>query len=130
MGQAMNCSSMSPDGCAPAFAPVHAAAGQRNPSLRASAETSSPSSSVIIQNEADASTSLRAFSSGFAEPFHFEGRQMLVSASIGIALSSTGNTPEELLHNADTAMYHAKTNGKARFEFFNEGLREAGIDPL
>jgi EAL domain-containing protein (putative c-di-GMP-specific phosphodiesterase class I) len=49
---------------------------------------------------------------------------MLVSASIGIALSSTGNTPEELLYNADTAMYLAKTNGKARFEFFNEELRE------
>jgi EAL domain-containing protein (putative c-di-GMP-specific phosphodiesterase class I) len=52
---------------------------------------------------------------------------MLVSASIGIALGSTGDTPEQLLSNADTAMYHAKTNGKARFEFFNEGLREKGV---
>jgi EAL domain-containing protein (putative c-di-GMP-specific phosphodiesterase class I) len=49
---------------------------------------------------------------------------MFVSASIGIALSSTGDTPEDLLRNADTAMYHAKANGKARFEFFNDGLRE------
>ena len=49
---------------------------------------------------------------------------MLVSASIGIALSSGNDTPEELLHNADTAMYHAKSNGRARFEFFNEGLRK------
>jgi predicted signal transduction protein with EAL and GGDEF domain len=49
---------------------------------------------------------------------------LLVSASIGIALSSTGSTPEELLNNADTAVYHAKTNDKARFEFFNEGLRK------
>jgi EAL domain-containing protein (putative c-di-GMP-specific phosphodiesterase class I) len=49
---------------------------------------------------------------------------MFVSASIGIALSSTGSTPENLLRNADTAMYQAKNNGKGRFEFFNEELRQ------
>jgi diguanylate cyclase (GGDEF)-like protein/PAS domain S-box-containing protein len=77
-----------------------------------------------LQHEVDASTVATRILERLTEPFQFEGRQMLVSASIGIALSSTGNTPEELLHNADTAMYQAKTNGKARFEFFNEGLRE------
>ncbi|MGD0799906.1 MAG: EAL domain-containing protein [Terracidiphilus sp.] len=61
------------------------------------------------------------------EPFHLEGRRMAVSASIGIALSSTGCTPEDLLRNADTAMYHAKTNGKARFEYYNDGLREQAV---
>ena len=49
---------------------------------------------------------------------------MHISASIGIALNSIHDTPEELLHNADIAMYHAKSNGKARFEYFNEGLRK------
>jgi EAL domain-containing protein (putative c-di-GMP-specific phosphodiesterase class I) len=49
---------------------------------------------------------------------------MFVSASIGIALSSTGSTPEDLLRNADSAMYQAKNNGKGRFEFFNEELRQ------
>ena len=49
---------------------------------------------------------------------------MFVSASIGIALSTTGSYAGGAPHNADTAMYLAKTNGKARFEFFNEGLRE------
>lgn len=77
-----------------------------------------------VRQEVDASGVATRILDRLAEPFQFEGRQMLVSASIGIALSSTGNTPEELLHNADTAMYLAKTNGKARFEFFNEGLRE------
>jgi diguanylate cyclase (GGDEF)-like protein/PAS domain S-box-containing protein len=78
----------------------------------------------LLQDETDASTIATRILERLAEPFHFEGHHMFVSASIGIALSSTGNTPEELLHNADTAMYLAKTNGKARFEFFNEGLRE------
>jgi len=80
-----------------------------------------------VQREADASFVAARVLERLGEPFYFEGRRMLVSASIGIALGSTGDTPEQLLNNADTAMYHAKTNGKARFEFFNEGLREKGV---
>jgi diguanylate cyclase (GGDEF)-like protein/PAS domain S-box-containing protein len=80
-----------------------------------------------IQRATDASMIATRILERLAEPFQFEGRQMHVSASIGIALSSIDNTPEELLHNADTAMYHAKSNGKARFEFFNEGLREQAV---
>ncbi len=58
------------------------------------------------------------------EPFYFESRRIVVSASIGIAMNTTGNTPEDLLRNADTAMYVAKTCGKARIEFFDEEIRE------
>jgi diguanylate cyclase (GGDEF)-like protein/PAS domain S-box-containing protein len=77
-----------------------------------------------IQHDTDTSTVAARLLERLAEPFYVEGRRLLVSASIGIALSSTGSTPEELLNNADTAMYYAKSNGKARFEFFNEGLRK------
>jgi diguanylate cyclase (GGDEF)-like protein/PAS domain S-box-containing protein len=77
-----------------------------------------------IQYDIDASMIAARLLERLGEPFYFEGRRLLVSASIGIALSSTGETPEELLNNADAAMYHAKTSGKARFEFFNEGLRK------
>jgi diguanylate cyclase (GGDEF)-like protein/PAS domain S-box-containing protein len=77
-----------------------------------------------IQNDTEASTIATRMLERLGQPFYFEGRRLFVSASIGIALSSTGDTPEELLNNADAAMYHAKTNGKARFEFFNLGLRE------
>jgi diguanylate cyclase (GGDEF)-like protein/PAS domain S-box-containing protein len=59
-----------------------------------------------------------------SEPFYLEGRHVSASASIGIALGSPEATPETLLHNADSAMYHAKANGKARFEFFNDAMRE------
>jgi len=80
-----------------------------------------------IRCETDACAIAMRILDRLGEPFQFEGRRMFVSASIGIALSSTGDTPEELLHNADTAMYHAKTNGKARFEVFNEGLRKVSV---
>ena len=77
-----------------------------------------------IVHESDASIVASRILERLTEPFQFEGRSMFVSASIGIALSSSGDTAEELLRNADTAMYRAKTNGKARYEFFNEGMRE------
>jgi len=63
-----------------------------------------------------------------SEPFHLEGRRMVVSASIGIALSFAGATPEDLIRNADTAMYRAKANGKDRFEFFTEAMREQVVN--
>jgi diguanylate cyclase (GGDEF)-like protein/PAS domain S-box-containing protein len=80
-----------------------------------------------IQLESEASTIAGRILERLGEPFHLDGRRMFVSASIGIALSSTSDTPEELLHDADTAMYYAKSNGKARFEFFNERLRKKGV---
>jgi diguanylate cyclase (GGDEF)-like protein len=80
-----------------------------------------------IVHESDASTVASRILERLTEPFQFEGRSMFVSASIGIALSSSGDTAEEILRNADTAMYRAKSNGKARYEFFNEGMRERVI---
>jgi diguanylate cyclase (GGDEF)-like protein/PAS domain S-box-containing protein len=80
-----------------------------------------------IKHESDASIVAARILERLSEPFYFEGRSMFVSASIGIALSSTGATAEELLRNADTAMYRAKTNGRARAEFFTDGMRERVI---
>lgn len=77
-----------------------------------------------IHHEAEAAIVASRIIERISEPIYFEGKRMFVSASVGIALSSTGTTPEDLLRNADTAMYLAKENGKARFEFFNDGLRE------
>jgi diguanylate cyclase (GGDEF)-like protein/PAS domain S-box-containing protein len=77
-----------------------------------------------ILHESDAATIAERILQKLSEPFEFGGHSMFVSASIGIALSSSGDTAEEILRNADTAMYRAKSNGRARSEFFNEGMRE------
>jgi len=54
-----------------------------------------------------------------AEPFSLEGHELNVTPSIGIALfPEDGADPDALLKNADTAMYHAKENGRNNFQFF------------
>jgi diguanylate cyclase (GGDEF)-like protein/PAS domain S-box-containing protein len=57
-------------------------------------------------------------------PFAVDGRDVTVSASIGIAVSVTGREAvEDLLRDADAAMYRAKAAGKGRYEIFDEELR-------
>jgi EAL domain-containing protein (putative c-di-GMP-specific phosphodiesterase class I) len=52
-----------------------------------------------------------------------DGRDILISASIGIALTRGGSMqPDEVLHNADLAMYQAKAEGRARYELYQPGL--------
>ncbi len=61
-----------------------------------------------------------------SDPFHIAGREVYLSASIGIALSATGySDPEEILRDADTAMYRAKSLGKARCEVFDTAILES-----
>jgi diguanylate cyclase (GGDEF)-like protein/PAS domain S-box-containing protein len=58
-------------------------------------------------------------------PFVLDGREVVVSASMGLALARAGEVTdsEALLRDADTAMYRAKDNGRARCEIFDEGMR-------
>ena len=78
-----------------------------------------------IQRETDASTIAARILERLGEPFYFEGRRMLVSASIGIALSSTGeHTGRPPAAMPILPCITPRRNGKARFEFFNEGLRK------
>ena len=52
------------------------------------------------------------------------GRQVVITASIGISFVRGGGAdPEELLRDADVAMYHAKERGRARVERFDQALR-------
>ena len=58
-------------------------------------------------------------------PFVFDGRNVSLSASIGIALSATGyGNPEEALRDANAALYRAKSLGKFRCEIFDTAILE------
>jgi diguanylate cyclase (GGDEF)-like protein len=58
-------------------------------------------------------------------PANFEGRLLTISASTGIAPVHIELTPEEVLRNADLAMYEAKRLGKKRVALFDRSLLEA-----
>jgi diguanylate cyclase (GGDEF)-like protein/PAS domain S-box-containing protein len=62
-------------------------------------------------------------------PFSIAGNEVVVTASIGIAMIGD-SPPEELLRDADAAMYWAKERGRARAEVFDDELRERVVTRL
>jgi len=65
-----------------------------------------------------------------SRPFWVLGQEVYVSASIGIAVRREGDTANELLRNADVAMYTAKSKGKARFELFEPAMHDVVVARL
>lgn len=65
------------------------------------------------------------------QPFQLEGHEFVTSGSIGIAYSSHGyERPEDILRDADMAMYRAKANGKARHEIFDANMHTRAVEAL
>ena len=63
------------------------------------------------------------------QPFEIDGHEVFLTASVGIAVSEHGReTPEQLLRDADAAMYRAKELGGGRFEAFDISLRHRLVD--
>ncbi|MGC9040674.1 MAG: two-component system response regulator [Roseiflexus sp.] len=60
------------------------------------------------------------------EPFHLAGHEVFSSASIGIALndSTRYHSPADVLRDADTAMYHAKMEGRSRYAVFHPAMHD------
>jgi diguanylate cyclase (GGDEF)-like protein/PAS domain S-box-containing protein len=66
-----------------------------------------------------------------SRPFLLEGHSVFITFSIGVALSNdTYKTAEEVLRDADIAMYAAKNAGKARFAVFDPSMRARAIARL
>ncbi len=66
--------------------------------------------------------------SSLTRPVQLCAREVAVGASIGIATARAGETTEELLRNADLAMYQAKARGKGMYEEFAPPMYEAVRD--
>ena len=81
---------------------------------------------LLLEDTADlsgATAMAERVSAEIQRPFIVDGRDVLISASIGIALTGVGSMqPEEVLRNADLAMYQAKAEGRARYELYQPGL--------
>jgi diguanylate cyclase (GGDEF)-like protein/PAS domain S-box-containing protein len=66
----------------------------------------------------------------FTRPFVLAGGRHFVSTSIGIALARGGEAPQDLIRDADAAMYRAKERGRARHEMFDEMMRARAVARL
>jgi len=66
-----------------------------------------------------------------SKPFELDGRQISTSASIGIAPSTIGyEQPEDILRDADTAMYYAKSVGGSRHQVFDKSMHTRAVKLL
>jgi diguanylate cyclase (GGDEF)-like protein/PAS domain S-box-containing protein len=84
-----------------------------------------------IGSEADAIRVTDRIQHGLAAPMHIQGQDVFMSASIGIALSSAGYArPEDIVRDADTAMYRAKANGRARHQVFDADMHQRAVSLL
>lgn len=64
-------------------------------------------------------------------PVELEGREVFVSTSIGITLyPNDGDNVNQLIRNADTAMYHAKERGRNNFQYFSNEMNQKVLDEL
>jgi diguanylate cyclase (GGDEF)-like protein/PAS domain S-box-containing protein len=64
-------------------------------------------------------------------PFNLSGQEVFTTVSIGIAASSSGfRRPEDLLRNADTALYRAKSRGRARHVVFHSRMHARAVARL
>jgi diguanylate cyclase (GGDEF)-like protein len=82
----------------------------------------------------DATQAAERIAEELRAPFFLEGREVFVTASIGISLStfsvSGRDQPEDLLRDADAAMYRVKANGKAGYEVFDPSMYSMALERL
>ena len=97
---------------------------------RGSAATSSGSCSRTLSGDREAVDTAQRIAAVFTRPFVLAGREHFVTTSIGIAIARGGEHAEELIRDADAAMYRAKEHGRARYELFDEVMRGRAIARL
>jgi len=82
-----------------------------------------------VPNAAYLAELTRRLAQALSAPIIIDAREVVISASIGIALSDTANQDaENLMRDADTAMHRAKALGKDGYEIFEESLRTYALD--
>jgi diguanylate cyclase (GGDEF)-like protein/PAS domain S-box-containing protein len=79
----------------------------------------------------DASKVARRILDALARPFLVSGHEIFVTVSVGIAIfPSDGDSVDVLLKNSDTAMYHAKEQGRNNFQYYSNAMNAAANERL
>jgi diguanylate cyclase (GGDEF)-like protein/PAS domain S-box-containing protein len=87
---------------------------------------------VLVEDTAAAAAKLaEQLAHALRAPVVLKARDVFISASIGVALSTAGkSSAEELLRNADVAMYRAKSSGKNRYAVFAPSMNADALERL
>ena len=83
---------------------------------------------ILLEQTPDRTSATRVaerIMSALRTPFALAGEKLYVKASVGIAYRSAQEDADELLRDADVAMYWAKSAGKGRYEFFEPAMHES-----
>ncbi|MDX6697789.1 MAG: hypothetical protein QOE65_1186 [Solirubrobacteraceae bacterium] len=84
-----------------------------------------------VDGEHDAVLIAERSAEAVAAPFVLGETEAFLTASVGIAMATgRGARPEELIRDADAAMYRAKELGKSRYELFDEDMRDRALERL
>ena len=84
-----------------------------------------------LKNADEASRVAQRIVRAFAEPVQLQGQELFASTSIGISLYPTDATDaSELIKNADTAMYAAKSMGRNGYQFYDRSMNESTLAKL
>jgi diguanylate cyclase (GGDEF)-like protein len=76
-----------------------------------------------LKRPAETATLARRICDVLKSPFQLDGHTVVIDTSVGIALApSDGTEPDELLKNADMALYGAKSDGRGSFRFFERDM--------
>ncbi|ASP46673.1 EAL domain-containing protein [Cognaticolwellia beringensis] len=90
--------------------------------------------SLIIENTNDIHTITtigKEVLKSIALPLRLKSQEIVLYSSIGIVLyPEDGKSPQELLKNADTAMYHAKNTGGNKYQFFSDSMNKTAVKRL
>jgi diguanylate cyclase (GGDEF)-like protein/PAS domain S-box-containing protein len=83
-----------------------------------------------LESDKDAIDTAERLIIALGDPFSAAGREVFIGVSIGVAFDSPDATSDQLLRNADLAMYTAKRRGKGAHVVYEASMHEAAIDRL
>lgn len=83
-----------------------------------------------LDSREDASRVVDRIFRALQTPIKVSGQEIFATVSIGIAYSGQYESAEDILRDADTAMYQAKTTGKARFQVFDPSMHQRAVGLL
>ncbi|MHB1174431.1 MAG: putative bifunctional diguanylate cyclase/phosphodiesterase [Sulfuriferula sp.] len=82
----------------------------------------------LIEHAEDAALSAKKLLAALIPPHHIDQHELHISVSIGISIyPGDGQDAEALIKNADTAMYHAKENGRNNYKLFDQSMNARAV---